>query len=159
MEDKFQNAEERERELLKQLFDEHLSGKVLRVRMTDVGVYDDFDVYVTGLTQSRWTSNSTLESKRYRYVIEAKIREQEYPEMIIEAKKLETIPSGHFLYYINFLKDKTLIWRLSKTDAQSLKRGKMRLPATTMGNSGLVWKDVYFLPMERAKLLAFGFNN
>jgi len=145
----FKKAEEIERIGLTYLFENKLSSKTYSYKLSEVGSYDKFDAYVVGMSKLK---NIDGENKRvhYEYVLEAKVRYKKYSTMILEKLKVDNIPDGQFMYYVNFLPDGTYIWKITPERLKDIPIRCELYKKTTMGNTEVIKKLVYHLDLDDA---------
>lgn len=91
----------------------------------------------------------------YTYFIEVKDRwydHQLFSTWYLEVDKYnELIKRGGKAYYLNtFIDDWCVVWDLSKLDMSQVQTGKVYLWHSTLEKDYKMWKDVYYLPTEKA---------
>lgn len=89
------------------------------------------------------------------YFIEVKDRwydHNRFSTWYLEADKYnELIKRGGKAYYLNTFKDDwCVVWDLTKMDMSQVQTGKEYLWHSTVEKDYKVWKDVYYLPTEKA---------
>lgn len=158
--DKFVEASKRERYSLKYLLPilEKLMPKVYQWTeyITDIYGYDVYDCL--------WQAHIDGSTQR-RYIIEVKIRDTHYDELILETKKLRDLKSKVYddktqILYINITPIATYIFNLTKLekDGKLVKNNLVANKATMVSRTDKVNKGVYFLNVSEARKIDWTFS-
>jgi hypothetical protein len=153
--DKFIEASKRERYVLNQLLPKLMSNKKYdwTYTLTDIYGYGVYDCLLQASIDG---------SAKKRFVIEVKIRQETYGEMIMESKKLNALKGCVLdditeIVYISVLPNETYMWNISKLLNNGLSTGTLSCPKSTMGDKTKVNKVVFYLPKEKGELINFKF--
>ncbi len=155
---RFIESSKRERYSLQQIETILRQGKESLVYYTDIFKYDTYDALY------QFTIDG---SPKKTWIIEAKIREKQYNEMLLETKKFKDLKNKILtdytdIIYVNFLPDGTYVWnltKLEKTDPDIFRHITYKvMNKSTMGDQTLKNKPGYYLPKSKAKRIDFIYN-
>jgi hypothetical protein len=103
---------------------------------------------------------------KHTWFIECKVREQHYPKLMMEKKKLQDIKSiiqtpNSSIMYICFTREGTFIYNMSKIEKEHPEEmgiSYIQCPRQTMGDKTPINKPVYLLDTNLAKKINFIYN-
>lgn len=146
----FEDAGLKERWALGQIFPKIIGEKEHFLSYTPPYSYTKYDALL------QFLNNGSL---KHTYIIEAKIREKHYPELMLENKKYNDLQNSILhegnttLMYIVFTPEGTYIYNLSKITLPKITL--IECPVKTLAECGSKMKQVYLLPLDLAKKIDF----
>lgn len=118
---------------------------------TDSGGYDVYDAYVMGF-------NKDTHSCVRRHLIEIKVRDTHYPDLLLEKEKLENLKkkaseSDATVIYISTTPKGSYIFNLTQLESSIQWNKEEHWKSTTDKSKGKKYKWVTYLPITSAKYL------
>jgi hypothetical protein len=157
--DKFVEASKRERYCLKYILPmikNKIPGYEWTEYITDIYGYDVYDCLLQAYIEG---------SIKKRYIIEVKVRDTHYDELILETKKIRDLKSKVLdnltkILYINITPMGTYIFSISDLQKQNklVKTKIVANRATMASRTDKIEKGVFMLNVSDAKYLDFKFN-